>query len=109
MESELSYLKYETDWGVEAMPPVPSIPLHDLIRQTCYRYPNKTALVCCNKEITYSQMDDLSDRLANALIEQGVKKGERVGVMLPNSIQHVIAFHAIIKAGAVSVPCNVMF
>ncbi|MEW6275807.1 MAG: long-chain fatty acid--CoA ligase [Bacillota bacterium] len=108
IEQNLSYLSYEPQWGAEPMPPVPEIPLFELIRQTAYRYPSKTALVSCGRKITYGEMDELSDRLAAALAGLGVQKGDRVAVMLPNCAQHVIAFHGIIKAGAVSVPCNVM-
>ncbi|MGB9904277.1 MAG: class I adenylate-forming enzyme family protein [Desulfotomaculales bacterium] len=107
-EESLSYLKYEPQWGAEPMPPVPEMPLFELIRQTAYRYPLKTALVSCGKKITYGEMNEFSDRLAAALADLGVQKGDRVAVMLPNCAQHVIAFHGIIKAGAASVPCNVM-
>lgn len=105
---EKSYIKHDPGWGAEKMPPVPEVPFFKLFDQTVKRLPHKTALFSFGKEITYKQLDDLSDRLAAALGDMGVKKGYRVGVVLPNCAQSVIAFHGIIKAGAVSVPCNVM-
>ncbi|MFZ5631430.1 MAG: class I adenylate-forming enzyme family protein [Bacillota bacterium] len=109
MENEkLSYISFDPAWGTEEMPPVPEIPLYELIRRSAARYGDKTALVSLGREVAYAEMDGLSDRLAHYLAREGVKKGDRVATMLPNCAQHVIAFHGIIKAGAVSVPCNVM-
>lgn len=107
-DSGLSYLAFDPGWGYEKMPPVPEIPLHDLIRQSSARYRDKVALVSLGRSLTYGEMDDYSDRLAHYLALAGVKKGDRVATMLPNCAQHVLAFHGIIKSGAVSVPCNVM-
>lgn len=104
----LSYIAFDPAWGYEEIPPVPEIPLYDLIRQSVDKYKDKTALVSLGYEMTYGQMNDYSDRLAHALTRMGVQKGDRVATMLPNCAQHVIAFHGIIKTGAVSVPCNVM-
>lgn len=106
--TDLSYISFNPAWGYEEMPPVPEIPLFDLIRRSVDRYRDKTALVSMDYRITYGEMDGYSDRLAHALAKRGVKKGDRVATLLPNCAQHVIAFHGIIKAGAVSVPCNVM-
>lgn len=107
--ADMAYVKYEGGWGAEPFPPTPETHFYDLVKQTVYRHPLKTALISLGKKISYREMDELSDRLATALASLGVKKGDRVAVILPNTAQSVIAFHAIIKAGAVSVPCNVMF
>ncbi|MGQ9531962.1 MAG: class I adenylate-forming enzyme family protein [Desulfotomaculales bacterium] len=109
MEDErLSYVKFDPAWGAEPMPPVPEIPLFELIRQTAYRHPRKIALVSLDRPVSYREMDELSDRLAAALADLGVRARDRVATMLPNCAQHVIAFHGIIKAGAIAVPCSVM-
>jgi len=108
VEKSLSYLKHDPRWGAEKLPSVPEVPLFEIIDPTIKRLPNKAALFSFGGEVTYKQLDDMSDRLAAALADMGIKKGDRVGVVLPNCAQAVIAFHGIIKAGAVSVPCNVM-
>jgi len=105
---QLSYIAYDPAWGMEKMPPVPEIPLYELLRRSAAQNGDKTALVSLGREVSYAEMDGLSDRLACYLAGEGVKKGDRVATMLPNCAQHVIAFHGIIKAGAISVPCNVM-
>jgi long-chain acyl-CoA synthetase len=57
-------------------------------------------------ELTYKDVDDLSDALAAALSDLGVKKGDRVAIVLPNCAQFVIAFFGILKAGAVVTATN---
>lgn len=107
-DANLSYIAFDPAWGYEEMPAVPEIPLFELIGRTAAARAGSTALVSLGCGITYAEMDSYSDRLAYGLSGMGVRKGDRVATMLPNCLQHVIAFHGIIKAGAVSVPCNVM-
>jgi long-chain acyl-CoA synthetase len=109
MYENMSYLQTEPEWGARPVPPAPEVNFYDLIRESVFRFPLKTALIFFDRKITYREMDELSDRFATALSEMGVQKGDRVAVILPLSAQAVIAFHAIIKIGAISVPCNVMF
>jgi len=61
--------------------------------------PDKTALVCGDRRLSYAEVDAMADRLANALIENGVKRGDRVAIFLPNSIEAVIGIFATLKAG----------
>ncbi|MHB8156950.1 MAG: class I adenylate-forming enzyme family protein [Desulfocucumaceae bacterium] len=107
-ESSLSYIAFDPAWGHQPMPEVPEIPLFELFRRVAAQYRDKTALISLGYSISFREMDGYSDSLAQALATVGVKKGDRVATLLPNCIQHVIAFHGIIKAGAVAVPCNVM-
>ena len=104
----LSYVKNEVHWGAEPMPPTPERHFYDLIKESVYRFPLKTALISCDKKISYREMDEMSDKLATALADLGVEKGDRVCVLLPVSAQSIIAFHGIIKVGAISVPGNLM-
>ncbi|MBN2283763.1 MAG: AMP-binding protein [Deltaproteobacteria bacterium] len=104
-----SYVRHDPGWGAEPVPPAPEGNFYDLVKESVYRFPLKTALVFMGREVTYREMDELSDRLATALVAMGVRKGDRIAVVLPLSIQAVLAFHAVIKLGAISVPCNVMF
>ena len=77
---DMAYLKYEAGWGAEPFPPAPETHFYDLVKQTVYRHPRKTALISLGKKISYQEMDDLSDRLATALADLGVRKGDRVAV-----------------------------
>lgn len=58
-------------------------------------------------EVNYKELNSRVNRLANGLIERGVKPGDRVIVMLNHHLEHALTFYAIAKAGAVQVPVNV--
>ncbi|MBN2224511.1 MAG: AMP-binding protein [Deltaproteobacteria bacterium] len=108
MSRELSYQKYDATWGVNPVPPIPETPLYGFLKEQAQKKPNKDAVIFFHKKTTYNELDDLSDRVAHFLVENGVRKGDRVATMLPNCTQHVIVFYGILKAGAVIVPFNVM-
>lgn len=70
------------------------------------KHPNKVALVFGEQKLTYSQIDRHCNRLANALLASGVRRGDRVVICLPNGIEAVLAIFAALKAGAVFVLVN---
>ena len=72
--------------------------------EICEKYPDRPALIFLGEPFSYARLRDLIDRLATALNQLGVKKGDRVMIYLSNSPQWVISFFAILKAGAVVVP-----
>ncbi|MEK6683857.1 MAG: long-chain fatty acid--CoA ligase [Nitrospirota bacterium] len=95
--------------GVPASINYPNIPLPQLLFETVRRYPKSPALIYYGKTITYEQLDRLSNRLANSLIELGLQKGDRVAIMLPNIPQCVIAYFGALKAGAIVVQTNPLY
>ena len=72
--------------------------------QMSERYPDKTAVIYLGQHFSFSKLRDLSERFAGALVDLGVKKGDRVMIYIPNCVQWVIAFLGIQKIGAVIVP-----
>ncbi|WP_308282793.1 AMP-binding protein [Pseudonocardia nigra] len=84
-------------------------PLTEYLQEWARTDPDRVLLVFYGTELTFGQVDDLSDRFAGFLLERGVSPGDRVAVMLPNCPQFVIAFYGILKAGAVHVPVNPLF
>jgi amino acid adenylation domain-containing protein len=68
--------------------------------------PGKVALVCGGRRLTYGELDAMTDRLAGALLERGVQRGDRVALHLHNSVEAVVGIFAILKAGAVFVVVN---
>ncbi|MCX8123490.1 MAG: AMP-binding protein [Spirochaetes bacterium] len=70
--------------------------------QIVAKYPNKTALIYMGTNITFKQLDELSNRLAHYLVDIGVKPDDVVGLHLPNIPAHYIGVIAVQKAGAVS-------
>src|SRR5947209_3932692 len=104
------------DPGVPAtLQPYPAQPLHRFLQDAASRQPHAAAIITSahlplvgrqKAIVTYSQLDAQSDALAAALVDMGVKKGDRVAIVMPNCAQFVIAFYAILKAGAVVVGTN---
>ncbi|MDB6016678.1 MAG: AMP-dependent synthetase and ligase [Pedosphaera sp.] len=77
--------------------------VQDFLSGTAARLPDKVALICQGRRLTYAQIDDQSDRLAAALVKHGVKRGDRVAICLDNSAELVVSLFAILKAGGVFV------
>lgn len=72
-----------------------------LLERSAARFPDKTALVCGNRRRTYGELEEQSNRFANALIGAGLERGDRVAICLENSAETVISIFAILKAGGV--------
>ncbi len=77
--------------------------IHDILRERAQDRPDKVALICDGKRLTYKQIDLMSDRLANALRERGVGDGDRVLFYLLNGCEQVVGIFAALKANAVFV------
>jgi crotonobetaine/carnitine-CoA ligase len=88
--------------------PVPYV-LGELIEDRAKRNGEKVFLRFKDQTFTYSDMDRYSNRCANAFINQGVKKGEKVSIMLPNCPEFLNIWFGAAKAGAVEVPINVSY
>jgi amino acid adenylation domain-containing protein len=80
--------------------------VHEFLEQSADRKPEKTALVCDGQRLTYADVEAQANRLANALLAQGIQRGDRVALYLPNSLELAIGIFAILKAGGVFVPIN---
>jgi len=71
--------------------------------------PENEAIVWENVRLTFSELDKLSNRVANALVEMGIGHGDKVALACPNLPFFPIVYYGILKAGAVVVPLNVLF
>jgi amino acid adenylation domain-containing protein len=80
--------------------------LPHLLINAAKQTPEKVAVVYGKSQITYKELDDLTNKAARFLQERGVKKGDRVGIYVHKSIPTVISIYAILKAGAVYVPLD---
>jgi long-chain acyl-CoA synthetase len=79
----------------------PQVPLQEILYQSAKKFPQKTALICGDWEITHAELDALSNQFANSIANLGVKKGDRAAIFLPNIPEFVIAYFGILKSGAV--------
>lgn len=87
----------------------PDVPVHQFLRDSARRFPDRTALEFYGRRLSYRQLDSLTDRFAAASIHLGVRKGDRVAIMLPNIPQTVIAYFGALKAGACVVQTNPLY
>jgi 3-oxocholest-4-en-26-oate---CoA ligase len=78
----------------------------DLAEHAIDTVPDRVALICGDDQITYAQLEEQANRLAHYLIDQGVKKDDKVGLYCRNRIEIVIAMLGIVKAGAILVNVN---
>jgi len=97
------------DAGVPADVEVPDQPLTAFLAASTRRVPDRTAIRFFGRSITYRELDAAANRFANALIDLGVKKGDRVALYMPNCPQMVIAYYGGLRAGAVVVPCSPLY
>jgi long-chain acyl-CoA synthetase len=79
----------------------PKVPLHTILKKTAKAHHEKTAIAYFERNISYRELDSLSDHFAGALAALDVKKGDKVALFLPNVPQFVITYFAVLKAGAV--------
>ncbi len=103
--SDMPWLNhYES--GVPAQIPQPKQLLHEMLSSNAAAFPQRPAIFFFDRQIRYRELDQLSTRFAHALRGLGIKQGDRVGIVLPNIPQCVIAFYGALKAGAVIVLGN---
>lgn len=78
----------------------------DLAEHAIDAVPDRIALICGEEKLTYAQLEEKANRLAHYLIDQGVRKDDKVGLYCRNRIEIVIAMLGIVKAGAILVNVN---
>ncbi|MBN2535784.1 MAG: AMP-binding protein [Spirochaetales bacterium] len=83
--------------------------IHEMLAKAAEKYPQKKAFICNQNSFTFSEIDEISTGVAHFLKQQGVKKGERIGIFSVKNIQEIIALFAIIKLGCVFVHINPHF
>jgi long-chain acyl-CoA synthetase len=83
--------------------------LNDLFAQSFAQYGSRLAFDCMGKKITYKELDELSWQFAAYLQSQGLGKGDRIALMMPNLLQYPIALLGSLRAGCVVVNVNPMY
>ena len=106
---EYPWLKNYDEGVPYSLEPYPEQTLLDVVSDTVRQRPNHTALIFKGRRLSYSELEKLSDAFANALVALGVKKGDRVALLLPNSPQSIITQLGIWKAGGIAAPINPLY
>jgi long-chain acyl-CoA synthetase len=106
---------YERPWlasyapGVDAEVEVPAESLTEMLSASARRFGDRVALDFFGAETTYVELVDQVSRAAEAFRAAGVRAGDRVALVLPNCPQHVVAFYAALRLGAVVVEHNPLY
>ncbi len=94
------------DKGVPQTIEYPKVPLFHFLEEAARKYPDRACTIFKGAVISYKEMNEKTNHMAAALVEMGVKKGDRVGIFMPNTPQFMIAYFGILKAGGVVVAVN---
>ncbi|MCS6992303.1 MAG: long-chain fatty acid--CoA ligase [Anaerolineales bacterium] len=97
------------DEGVPASLDYPPVPLFHFLEESARKYPDRPCTLFKGATISFKEMNEATDRIAGALAAMGVKKGDRVGIFMPNTPQFVMCYFGILKAGGVVVATNPLY
>jgi len=92
--------------GVPVHLDYPAEPIYWLLAEAARKHPDRVACQYYHQTITYRQLEDQSRRMAAALKQNGLRPGDRVGILLPNIPEYLIALFGTWMAGGVTVPLN---
>jgi len=80
--------------------------IHHFIENSAKQFPNKVALIHEKTRVTYRQINEYANNIANWLVDHGIFPGDRVAILMENGMEYVIGYYAALKAGAVAVPLS---
>ncbi|MFH1624679.1 MAG: long-chain-fatty-acid--CoA ligase [Pseudomonadota bacterium] len=80
--------------------------VHRGIKLSVEKFPEKVAVIYKDKRVTYRELDSRANRIANGIADMGLKKGDKVGILLSNCNEFVEIYYGMAKQGLISVPVN---
>jgi len=81
----------------------------DMLRRSAERFPSRPAVIWQDEAMTYRELDVAANRLAHALLQMGVVKGEKVGIVCRNRIEYAVVFFGVARSGAVLVNISTLY
>lgn len=81
----------------------------NLLARNARKYPMSEAVVSLGKKTSFGELDLLVNKFSNALLNQGLQKGDRIVLFIPNVLEFVISYFAVQRIGAIVVPINARF
>ncbi len=76
----------------------------EMFRASTLRFPNQEAVVCGERRISYRELDSLVEKTAFGLVNAGLKKGDRIAIMLDNRLEYLVSVLAAVRAGGIAIP-----
>ena len=80
--------------------------VHQFLENSAAKFPDKIAVIHEKLRVEYSQVNKLSNQLANFIINQGIERGSRVALLCENCVEYVVSYFGILKAGCTVVSLN---
>jgi len=80
--------------------------VHNFLENSARNFPDKPAVWEKNKWTTFAEIDQRANQIANYVIEKGIQRGDRVAILLENSVDYICAYYGILKSGGVTVALN---
>jgi len=87
----------------------PEAPLFEFLSSTARKYPDNIAFSCQERKLSFGELNDQASRLAAGLHELGIKRGDSVVLFLQNSLEFLIGYYGILKAGGIVVLSNPLY
>ncbi|KKN10871.1 hypothetical protein LCGC14_1032190 [marine sediment metagenome] len=97
------------DEGVPSSIDYPEMNICEFLDNSAKDFGGRTAIWFLKNKMSYKKLKDLTDRLATALVDLGVKKGDVVAIMIPNFPQFLISYYGILKAGGIVTAVSVLY
>jgi long-chain acyl-CoA synthetase len=96
------------DEGVSPHIDYPEMNVYEFLDNSAKEFGGRTAIWFMKNKISYKKLKEIADKLATALVDLGVKKGDVVAIMIPNFPQFIMSYYGILKAGAIITACSVL-
>ena len=94
------------DWNATGTPLDTSLSIDGLVHARAVETPERTALVCRGRSLTYRELDERVSRMAHLLQSRGIGPDDRVAVLLDRELEMVVTLLAVIRAGGAYVPLD---
>ncbi|MFX1326867.1 MAG: long-chain fatty acid--CoA ligase [Promethearchaeota archaeon] len=96
------------DKGVPGTIDYPEMNVYEFLDNSAKDFGSRTAIWFMKNKISYKNLKDLTERLATALVNLGLKRRDVVAIMIPNFPQFIISYYGILKAGGIVTACSVL-
>ncbi len=80
--------------------------INHFLENSAQKFPDQPAVWCKNQWMNFGEIESLSNKIANFLVECGMKRGDRIAILFENSFDYIICYYAVLKAGCVTVALN---
>ncbi len=94
------------DAGVAHSLVYPDVCVHDFLALQSSRNPDRVAVIYGDQRVNFGEIDNKARNMAVSMLRLGIRSGDRVGICLPNSVEFVISFFAVLRAGGIVVALN---